>query len=249
MYHYSIILSNSDQRKEKELILINTLLEKQVDGLLFMGGVVSDDHIEVLRTSNVPIVLSATNEKEHRFPSVDIDHTEAAKEAVQFLIDEGNRRVAMISGPLEDPNTGLARFNGYKQAMEANGLPWKEDWVRIGNYKYDSALQATRYFLNLDEPPTAIFAANDEMAIGAVHAIQDAGLRVPEDIEVMGFDGIAMASMVRPLLTTVAQPMYDIGAVSMRLLTKLINKEEVANPTVRLQHELWIRQSTKKKRG
>ncbi len=243
MYHYNIILTNADKRKEKEIRVVNTLLEKQVDGLLFMGGVVTDEHIQAFQTSNVPIVLCATTDEKNTMPSVDIDHEGAAFDAVGKLIQEGHRSIAMISGTLQDPANGYARFQGYKRALEKAGIPYREDYVRVGNYKYESGIEATEYFLQLPERPTAIFAATDEMAIGAIHCLQDAGLKVPEDVSVIGIDNSRMASMVRPLLTTVAQPMYDIGAVSMRLLTKLMKKETVENAKVTLPHELIVRQS------
>ncbi|WP_217592312.1 catabolite control protein A [Cohnella sp. GbtcB17] len=243
MYHYNIILCNADKRKEKEIRVINTLLEKQVDGLLFMGGVVTDEHIQAFNTSNVPIVLCATTDEKGTMPSVDIDHETAAYDAVRKLIDEGHTRIAMISGTLQDPANGFARYQGYKRALEESGIAFEESLVRVGNYRYESGIEAAQYFLELAERPTAIFAATDEMAIGAIHGIQDAGLSVPGDISVIGVDNIRLASMVRPLLTTVAQPMYDIGAVSMRLLTKLMKKENVEQARVTLHHELIVRNS------
>ncbi|RUS48347.1 catabolite control protein A [Cohnella sp. AR92] len=243
MYHYNIILCNADKRKDKEIRVINTLLEKQVDGLLFMGGAVTDEHIQAFNTSNVPIVLCATTDEKGTIPSVDIDHEAAAYDAVKQLLSEGHRRIAMISGTLQDPANGYARYQGYKRALEQAGLPVDDELVRIGNYKYESGMEAAQYFLGLSERPSAIFAANDEMAIGAIHAVQDAGLKVPADISVISVDNIRMASMVRPQLTTVAQPMYDIGAVAMRLLTKLMKKEAVENAKVVLPHELIVRQS------
>ena len=243
MYHYNIILCNADKRKEKEIRVINTLLEKQVDGLLFMGGAVTDEHLQAFSTSNVPIVLCATTDEKGTMPSVDIDHEAAAFDAVNKLISEGHRRIAMISGTLQDPANGYARYQGYKRALEQAGLAVDEAYVRVGNYKYESGIEAMQYFLGLPERPTAVFAATDEMAIGAIHSIQDAGLKVPDDISVISVDNIRMASMVRPQLTTVAQPMYDIGAVSMRLLTKLMKKETVEQARVVLPHELIVRQS------
>ncbi|MEX1030661.1 MAG: catabolite control protein A [Paenibacillaceae bacterium] len=243
MYHYNIILCNADKKKDKEIRVINTLLEKQVDGLLFMGGAVTEDHIQAFRTSSVPIVLCATTDEGDNYPSVDIDHTAAAEDAVSTLIENGHRRIAMISGTLQDPSNGFARYQGYKNALDKAGITIKDDLVRIGNYRYESGLEVAQYFLELQDKPTAIFAANDEMAIGAIHAIQDKGLRVPEDVSVISVDNVRMASMVRPLLSTVAQPMYDIGAVSMRLLTKLMKKESVTNSRVILPHEVILRQS------
>ncbi|MEX2415413.1 MAG: catabolite control protein A [Paenibacillaceae bacterium] len=243
MYHYNIILCNADKKKDKEIRVINTLLEKQVDGLLFMGGAVTEDHIQAFKTSSVPIVLCATTDETDTYPSVDIDHIAAAEEAVNTLIQNGHRHIAMISGTLQDPSNGFARYQGYKNALKKAGIPFNEDLVRIGNYRYESGLEVAQYFLELQDKPSAIFAANDEMAIGAIHAIQDKGLRVPEDVSVISVDNVRMASMVRPLLSTVAQPMYDIGAVSMRLLTKLMKKESITNSRVILPHEVILRQS------
>jgi LacI family transcriptional regulator len=153
----------------------------------------------------------------------------------------------MISGPLEDTSTGLQRYQGYRQALSIGGINVQDDLVRVGNYRYESGIEHTKYFLNLANRPSAIFAANDEMAIGAIHAIQDAGLSVPGDISVISVDNSRTASMVRPQLTSVAQPMYDIGAVSMRLLTKLMKDEEVHDNRVILAHEFVNRQSVSAK--
>lgn len=243
MYHYNIILCNADKRKEKEIRVVNTLLEKQVDGLLFMGGAVTDEHLQAFKTANVPVVLCATTDEQGLIPSVDINHEEAAYDAVRTLIGNGHRRIAMISGTLQDPSNGYARYQGYKRALEEAGIPVSEDYVRTGNYRYESGVDAVKYFLELPERPTAVFAATDEMAIGAIHSIQDAGLKVPEHISVISVDNSRMASMVRPQLTTVAQPMYDIGAVSMRLLTKLMKKETVDQAKVILPHEVITRNS------
>ena len=243
MYHYNIILCNADKRKEKEIRVINTLLEKQVDGLLFMGGVVTDEHMQAFQTATVPIVLCGTNVEGNTMAAVDIDHQQAAHDAVKLLIDKGHRRIGMISGNLQDPNNGFSRYNGYKNALEEAGVAFDESLVRIGNHRYESGIEAMKYFLELPERPTAIFSATDEMAIGAIHAAQDAGLAIPGDISVISVDNSRMASMVRPLLTTVAQPMYDIGAVSMRLMTKLMNKENVEKGKVTLMHEVIQRQS------
>lgn len=243
MYHYNIILCNADKKKDKEIRVINTLLEKQVDGLLFMGGAVTEDHQVAFRTANVPIVLCATSDENDQIPSVDINHEEAAYDAVMKLISQGHRRIAMISGTLQDPANGYARFQGYKRALEQAGITYDDSLVRIGNYRYESGVEAMKYFIDLKERPTAVFSATDEMAIGAIHCIQDSGLAVPGDISVISVDNSRMASMVRPQLTTVAQPMYDIGAVSMRLLTKLMKKENVEQSKVVLPHEIVVRQS------
>ena len=245
MYKYNIILCNSDQRMEKELQLINTLLEKQVDGLLFMGAEIKEEHMQVLTSTTVPTVLAATRDVDNKLPSVSIDHFQAGYDATKALIDRGNRRIAMITGPLSDPLAGLMRFEGYKQALADAGIPLDEGLVENGNLFYESGLAATRKFLERKERPTAIFAASDEMAIGAIHAAMDFGLSVPDDLEVIGHDNIRLVEMVRPRLTSVVQPMYDIGAVAMRLLTKYMNNEHVEEHVVLLPHRIEYRESTR----
>lgn len=245
MYKYNIILCNSDQRLEKELQLINTLLEKQVDGLLFMGAEIKEDHLQALTSTQVPTVLAATRDADNRLPSVTIDHYQAGYDATVALIQRGHKRIGMITAPMTDPLGGLMRFEGYKQALKDAGIDVDEALVAPGNLFYESGLSHTKKFLELKEPPTAIFAANDEMAIGAIHAVQDSGLHVPNDVEVIGHDNIRLTEMVRPRLTSVVQPMYDIGAVAMRLLTKYMNNEHVEEHVVLLPHRIEYRESTK----
>ncbi|MCR8981760.1 catabolite control protein A [Brevibacillus laterosporus] len=245
MYKYNIILCNSDHRLEKELQLINTLLEKQVDGLLFMGAEIKEDHFHSLKTASIPTVLAATRDPEGKLPAVTIDHFQAAYDATQALIKRGHKRIAIITGPMSYPLEGLVRFEGYKQALLDAGLSYDEQLVANGSFRYESGLQSMGDFMKLVEPPTAVFAASDEMAIGAIHAVQDLGHSVPEDVEVIGHDNVRLAEMVRPRLSTVVQPMYDIGAVAMRLLTKYMNNEQVEDHIVLLPHRIEYRQSTK----
>ncbi|RXI98572.1 catabolite control protein A [Anaerobacillus alkaliphilus] len=245
MYKYNIILCNSDQNKEKEIHLINTLLEKQVDGIVFMGGEITEDHVEEFKRSPVPIVLSATVDAKKEFPSVNINYEQAAYDAVKFLIEKGHKRIGLLTGSLEDPINGYQKFVGYRRAIEEFASPFHEENVVIGDYTYDSGIEAMDKFLEFPERPTAIFAGSDEMALGIIHGAQDRGLHVPEDLEVIGFDNTRLAAMVRPTLTSVVQPMYDIGAVSMRLLTKYMNKEEVTDEVVLLPHRIEFRNSTK----
>lgn len=248
MYKYNIILCNSDHNKDKEIHLINTLLEKQVDGIVFMGSEITAEHEEAFKMSPVPIVLSATIDNHKKLPSVNIDYEQAAYDAVKALIDEGHQRISMLSGTLEDPINGYMKFSGYKKALLEAGREVNDDYVFIGDYTYDSGLEAMNQILALDEPPTALFASTDEMALGLIHGAQDHGKSVPGDFDIIGFDNTRLATMVRPTLTTVVQPMYDIGAVSMRLLTKYMNKEKVDESVVLLPHRLEYRQSTGFKR-
>lgn len=245
MYKYNIILSNSDQNLEKELHLLNTMLGKQVDGIVFMGGNITDEHVEEFKRSPVPIVLAASVEEQGETPSVAIDYEQAIYDAVKLFIDKGHRDIAFVSGPMQEPINRSKKLQGYKRALEEAAIPFNEQFVAEGDYTYDSGMEALQSLMGLDRKPTAILSATDEMALGIIHAAQDQGLSIPDDLDIIGFDNTRLSLMVRPQLSTVVQPTYDIGAVAMRLLTKLMNKEPVEEHIVELPHRIELRQSTK----
>ncbi|MGM0754625.1 MAG: catabolite control protein A [Bacillota bacterium] len=245
MYKYNIILSNSDQNTDKELHLLNTMLGKQVDGIVFMGGNITDVLVEEFKRSPVPIVLAASVEEQAQTPSVNINYEQAIYDSVQLLIEKGHKRIAFVSGPMSEPINSVRKLAGYKRALEEAGIAFDDVLVAKGDYSYDSGIEALANLLEQSDKPTAVIAATDEMALGVIHGAQDRGVSIPEDLEVIGFDNTRLSLMVRPQLTTVVQPTYDIGAVAMRLLTKLMNKEQVDDQIVELPHRIEERQSTK----
>jgi LacI family transcriptional regulator len=245
MYKYNIILSNSDSNKDKELHLLNSMLGKQVDGILFMGSNVTAEHIEEFKKSPVPIVMAATVDPQNEIPSVIIDYKQAAFDAIQHLINKGHNKIGFVSGPEIDPINYELKRAGYEEALKEAGIVYDDAYVKIGDYTYDSGLEAMENYLEMDEKPTAIFVATDEIALGVIHGAQDKGYTIPDDFEIIGFDNTRLSTMVRPQLSTVVQPMYDIGAVAMRLLTKYMNKENVEDHKVVLPHRIEFRGSTK----
>ncbi len=245
MYKYNIILSNSDQNKDKELHLLNTMLGKQVDGIVFMGGNISEEHVAEFKRSPAPIVLAGSLEDSEQVPSVNIDYEQATFDAVNTFIEKGHKKIAMVIGPYHEPINKEKKLVGYKKALEVAGIPVDEALIVEGDYTYDSGIEAFDKLIELSEKPTAIFVGSDEMAVGVVHGAQDKGYSVPEDFEVISSDNTRISLMVRPQLTTVIQPLYDIGAVAMRLLTKFMNKEKVSEHTVVLPHRIELRSSTK----
>ncbi|OZM56071.1 catabolite control protein A [Lottiidibacillus patelloidae] len=244
MYRYNIILSSSDQNEQKELDLFDTLLGKQVDGIVYMGGEITEKHIAAFKGS-VPVVLAATIDKTNMLPSVNINYEEAVYEAISYFIKNGHQSIAFVNGRIEDP-INKEKLLGYRRALNENGISFDEEKVIVGDYTYNSGMQALQTLIDKDKDnfPSAIFVSTDEMALGVIHCAQDNNYSVPNDIEVIGFDDTRLAEMVRPTLSTVVQPMYDIGAVSMRLLTKLMNKEKVEQQTVVLPHQIKYRHST-----
>ncbi|GIN86906.1 catabolite control protein A [Heyndrickxia sporothermodurans] len=245
MYKYNIILSNSDQNKEKELHLLNTMLGKQVDGIVFMSGNISEEHVAEFERSPVPIVLAGSVEPLNKIPSVNINYRQAAFDATTEFIEKGHENIAFVIGPLHNPINSEQKLNGYKDALEKAGLPFNEEYVFEGDYTYDSGIEAWQKFSTLENRPTAVYVGSDEMALGVVHGAQDEGLNIPDQVEIITSDNTRLAQMVRPQLTSVVQPLYDIGAVAMRLLTKYMNKEKVSDNIVILPHRIEHRSSTK----
>ncbi|MBG9589993.1 catabolite control protein A [Cytobacillus firmus] len=245
MYKYNIILSNSDQNIEKELHLLNTMLGKQVDGIVFMGGNITSELVEEFEKSLVPIVLAGSIEETGKIPSVNINYEQAAFDVTKSFIEKGHKDVALVVGPLREPINQEKKLAGYKRALEEAEVSFRDELVVEGDYTYDSGIEAFEKLLEAEPRPTAIFAGSDEMALGIIHGAEDKGYDVPKDFEVISSDNTRLTLMVRPQLTSVVQPLYDIGAVAMRLLTKLMNKETVDEQIVVLPHRIEERSSTK----
>lgn len=247
MYRYNIILANSDQNEDKELQLLDTMLGKQVDGIVMMSDEVTDKLQQSMEHSPVPIVLAGSVDESQTIATVNIDYFEAAYEAVTLLIKNGHTRIGFVTGPLTYTINGKFKLEAYKKALHDAGLTLDESLIVAEESSYDSGLEAWETLALLDNPPTAFFAGSDEVAIGLIHGAQDVGKNVPEDIEVISFENSKLARMVRPELTSVVLPLYDIGAVAMRLLTKLMNKETVEEEAVILPYRIEQRQSVKSK--
>lgn len=245
MYEYNIILSNSDKRPTREVELFEDHLGKQVDGLIFMSDSLSEEIKSGMATANVPIVLAGTLDSDTNLPTVNIDHEEAAYEAVKKLIDNGHKRIAHVSGPMSRDINRLCKKVGYERALREAGLPLVEEYFVETDNTYDDAYEKWKLLRDLDEKPTGIFAGNDEIGVGILNGIRDDGFAVPGDFEMICFQHSLLSRAVRPQLTAIVVPLYDLGAVSMRLLTKLMNGEEVEDTNVALPYRIEERQSTK----
>ncbi len=243
IHNYNVILCNSDLDFQREMKYVTTLQEKQIDGLIFLSEQVTDEHLDCFIESRLPVVLVATHDDKGLLPSVNIDNVMAARVATEYLLGLGHRRIAFISGPFDDPIAGITRLTGYKQGLQAKGLPVLEELILEGDFTYKTGYRNMRKLLQLQPRPTAVFAASDEMAVGAMNAILDNGLKVPADIAVLGFDNIDLTTKVRPRLSTIAQPMYDMGAIAMQMLIKILTDAPLEKRIVKLPFELIIRES------
>lgn len=243
MYRYNIILSNSDQNENKELQLLETMLGKQVDGIVFMSDVISAELLYEMQRSPTPIVLAGSIDESAAIASVNIDYYGAAYEVVKKFIDNGHKKIAFVSGPFTSRINKAYKLKAYREALTDAGIEFDENLVVECNNTYDEGIEAAKTLAAFE--PTAYFVSNDEMSIGVLHGLGELGKKIPEDVEVISYENSKLARMARPTLTSVAFPLYDIGAVSMRLLTKYMNDEEIEEKQVILPYRIEERQSTK----
>lgn len=243
MYKYNIILANSDQNNHKEIQVLNTLLSKQVDGIIYMGNTITPElRSEILR-SKTPIVLAGTIDSEHSVASVNIDYKTATCEAVEKLIENGHDKIAFITAALKHAHSGDLRLQGYKLALEKAGIEFNEKYV----FEIPQTYQAGEQVVDkvVANGLTAAILTDDEASVGFVNKLMDKGIAVPHGFELITSNNSKLTKMTRPVLSTIAPPLYDIGAVAMRLLTKIMNKEEISELEITLPYKLELRDSTK----
>jgi LacI family transcriptional regulator len=244
IYEYNIILCNTDLDPEKEMEYLNVLKEKMVDGVIYMSNSLESKTIELIKKLQMPTVLVETTDEEKTFPSVTIDNEKAAYEATKYLIKKGNKRIAYLGAREDKINAGAIRYLGYKKALRESGVELDKDIVSLRGLKAHSGYEGMKVIIAKSKPD-AVFCASDEVAMGAINALREANLRVPEDVNVMGFDNIDSAAIFYPKLTTISQPMYDMGSVSMSLLIKVIGKSILEEQHFVLPHKLIERDSCK----
>lgn len=239
MYDYTIILANSDALLDREVNLIGTMWEKQVDGIIYMTNKLVDEHITAFEQAQIPVVLCSTEDPERGIPSVNIDNRRAGRDAINYLVGKGCRNIGFVTTEEGESVIADRRLRGASHFVE--GITLHTVFAEDGHY--EAGLAALSTFLKTQKLD-GVVAASDELGIASIHAIQDSGYSVPHDVKVIAFDNTRLAVMVRPEMTVIAQPMYDFGAVSMRLLTKMLLDEPVDNYSVTLLHNIVERQTT-----
>ncbi len=247
-FGYTVVLCNTDEDVDTEKEYIQKLQKRWVDGIIIAPASNENDHIVKLQNENFPIVVIVRN-VDFLANAVIIDNYRAAYDAVSYLIRTGHRRIAIVKG-----NQQLAlyreRFRGYKQALLDAGIQVDEELITgddsdsvqwtLDGYNAINCLFAQK--IEFD----AVFATTDLRAIGAIRAIKDHGYKVPEDISVIGFDNLEFSSLIDPPLSTVSQPLYNIGMRAVNKLIPLIDNKTVTEPTIEIMlSELIIRKSTK----
>lgn len=239
LYKYNIIITSIENRLMKEEQVIQGLLNKQVDGVIYMSNRLTDEAVEAFKRTSTPVVLAGTKDSRTDIPSVTIDYKKAGTEALNLLLNDGKKNLALVVGDAEAVVNKEHRIPAYKEFVADHNLP-ERIYTGISDYSDGYNL----YSKLMKDGVDGVLVTGDSSSVGILNSAIDAGAKVPEDFEIITASATQISSVVRPALTTVKQPLYDIGAVAMRMLTKLMNNEEVEEVNIELPYELVKKQST-----
>jgi LacI family transcriptional regulator len=241
---YDVLLFASEQPHSKrngKHSYLRRARHHRVDGVVLMGVDQDDPEVERLLESKIPLIAVDLDIVGEHASYVASDNVGGARLAVRHLHELGHRRIATIAGPYKP---GADRLLGYRAELQALGVERHADYEQFGDFYTESGEVAMRALLELPEPPTAVFAAADLMAVGAINAASDAGLRVPGDLAVVGFDDIQLAGLLNPSLTTIRQDKPGLGLAAARALVEQIENPEITPPALTLPVELVVRASS-----
>jgi len=239
---YKILLLPYNKFNNEKKDFLSIAKSKLVDGMILLKAKSNDSNLDILAESGFPFVLVNLKKRSKNYNFVDSENIEGVKNAINYLYSKGHRKIAFVAGAMDETNA-QDRMTGYKNTLKKLNIPLNKNYIIYGEFDEKIAYKETDKLLNLKTPPTAIFCSDDYMAIGVMNKIKERGLKVPKDIAIIGFDNIEIGAYLRPSLTTIKQPMYEIGKSSVEILLKLMSKN--SKPPIRkmLSTELIIRES------
>lgn len=243
MYQYDVLLTNTDDDPERALTAIRNLADKQIDGLIFMGSQLSDKVLAAIRATGIPVVLAGSVDKDRQLPSVNIDYKMAFSEVTERFLKSGYDRVALVTGSADRAIDVDYRRAGYEAALLEAGKKLDEELVFSGARSYEDGLTLAKVIRDVGANAALVY--DDEVALGVLNGLQDEGLKVPDDFEIVSANNTTFTLVARPELSSIDQPKYDIGAVAMRMLTKLMDKQDLGEEQILLPYTMVNRSSTK----
>jgi DNA-binding LacI/PurR family transcriptional regulator len=237
-----LLLINSDEIWQNEKKMINMLISKKVDGILYLSAHLDIKATQYMDDNNIPYVLVNRNSANAHTSFVGLDNINGALIAVQHLIECGHTKIAHISGPLFT-DTASGRLQGYHKALSMTGIKHRPEYIVESSFTYKGGFEAVKKLLELDDRPTAIFAANDLIAMGAIVGANEVGVTVPDSLSIIGFNDIWVASHFMPPLSTVYFDNYKMGSEACRMLIDIISDNKAEKQFI-LEPKLVVRNST-----
>jgi DNA-binding LacI/PurR family transcriptional regulator len=241
---YYFILGSTERNPDDEPEYLRLLTEREVDGILFARPSTEGDaqHVRWLIDRHTPLVTTSYSIPGQALMVVDIDNVDGGRQAGEYLIEAGHEDIAMIAGPAHWKSV-QSRTQGFIRALEAAGLQHNPTRTERGDWSYESGYWAIRRLMEKDPRVTAIFAHNDRMAIGAMRALREAGREIPADVALVGYDDTPSAAYAYPPLTTIHQPMQDVGRLAAQLLLRMIEDPDIERKETLLKPHLVRRAS------
>ena len=241
-FGFSLMICSTDNDLDKEIEYVSILKQKYIDGIIIATGLKNTVALKELINSEIPVALLAREVPSLAVNTVVVNDFLGAFEATSYLIKLGHQKIAMVTEDIYFPVT-KSRLDGYKQALEQAGINYSENLVTINNTSFTDALDSTVKLLNLPEPPTAIFASTEPLAIGAMQGARESGFDIPKDISIVGFDNSILAEMCYPQLTTMSQPIQEMGKKIIELLVEEIKDPKKLKQRIVMSPELVIRRT------
>lgn len=227
---YGILVTDTGKDAEREEEAIRFLLRKKVDGLFIIATSKEVKVLDMVLKNQIPVVVvdRKIERLEGTADMVLVENFQAAKKTVQYLIDMGHRKIGILIGSRET-YTSRRRMDGYREALMENGIPIRESWIATADFTVQGGYESTKRLLKEKEPITALFATNYEMTLGALLALNEKGISIPEQISLIGFDNPDLAKAMRPKLTLVSQPIEEIGKSAAKLLLERMEGRETGS--------------------
>lgn len=230
--NFAVMLCNYDEDPQKELFYLDVMQAESVDGIILPPAHEDDPDVLRVKQSGIPVVCVDRSLNDPTIDKVEVDNEQGSFDAVAHLLKKGHRRIGLISGP-GDSSTGRERLEGYRRAHAEAGIPVDETLIRFGNYKQESGREIAEALLAVSHPPSALFACNNLMLVGAIETIFALKLKIPEQVAIIGYDDLPLAAVFDPPLTVVQQPAYEVGQRAAELLFRRL--ENPASEVTRLQ--------------
>ncbi len=241
---YQVILGNSDYKYEKEVKMVEVLRERRVEGLIITTTNIKGKILKSLLDDDFPFVLLYSTLRRGNMYTVGVDNFLGGYRATEHLIHQHHHRIAMLAGGFSFSDRSFHRWHGYKRCLKDHCIPYDPKIVFQTEYSLSNGLKGIKSLLSMKNPITAVFCSNDYLALGAMEGARELGLKLPEDLSIVGFDNMEMASFVTPRLTTISQPAYEMGKISADVLLNKIGAKSHRPVHKILKTNLVIREST-----
>jgi LacI family transcriptional regulator len=242
----SVIVCNTASQGQRTMKYLELLSEKRVDGILFVSEKITEEYYKQLKSMKVPVVLVSTESYQYPLPFVKVDDKHAAFTATNYLLKMGHVKIGMIGGNIEDVIAGQPRIDGYKQALANHGCAIKqENIIHSKGFSFEDGFASFPELMRSAPDLTAVFAASDALALGAISSAYRLGIKIPDELSIIGYDNLPMAEMAIPPLTTVAQPLEQMGRVAAEMLFTMMSKEMIVESRI-MPHSVVERESVKR---